>query len=349
MLIVYRVPYGAGWSPITYMVNLAVELFEAELLLLDVETWDLHRPWQLTNFFGRQKNPAGEDCLMICTSPTDLLLLLAIPNWRHRFRTLSAWIIDSFWIEWIPQILRWSHPFDHLFVTTEEDTPTWQRVTRTPITWLPWGTDALRLGGDDPIRPWDVLRVGRQPAEWDDDLSTEQVCLNYNLRFHGRPPIPANPQENQTQLMQLYRQSKFLLAFSNTVNPTSYTHPSRQYLTGRWVDALACGTSLVGVPPKEPSIQRLLWPGATIDLQTVQRQQGLSLVADAVRQWTPQQATNNYRYALNRLDWRWRFATIAQYLQRSPHRLQDELALLHQKIQLLKPVSEFEPVTSNGI
>lgn len=335
MLIVYRVPSGTGWAPITYMVDLAAELLEAELLRLEVETWHLHRSWQITHFMGRQRNPQGEDCLMICTSPSDLLLLLAIPHWRKRFRTLSAWIIDSFWTDWIPSLMRWSHPFDHLFVTTAEDIPVWAHVTRTPITWLPWGTDALQLGSDASERPWDLVRVGRQPPEWDDDHTTEQACLSYNLRFQGRPPVLNTAHENQKRLMQLYRQSKFVLAFSNTVNPTQYTHPSRQYLTARWVDALACGASLAGIPPQEPSIQPLLWAEATLDFPTLQRNQGLQKVAAAVQQWTPQQAQTNYRYALERLDWRWRFATIAQVLQlqRSPQRLQADLAQLRQKIE----------------
>jgi len=332
MLIVYRIPPGKGWSPITYMVDLAVELFEAELLLLDVETWDLHQRWQLTHFLGRQRNPHGEDCLLICASPSELLLLLAIPHWKNRFRTISAWIIDSFWTERIPLMMRWSRPFDHLFITTAEDIPHWQRVTGTPTTWLPWGSDVLRLGSDEADRPWDLIRVGRQPPEWDDDLATEHACLSQQIRFHPRPEISSNPQENQILLMQLYCQSKFLLAFSNTVNPTAYTHPSRQYLTARWVDALACGASLVGISPKEPSIERLLWPGATLELPTVDRTQGLPRVAAAVQQWNSSQAATNYGYALERLDWRWRFATIAQQLQRSPQRLQADLALLHQRI-----------------
>lgn len=333
MLIVYRIPSGVGWNPINYMVDLAVELLEAEFLLLEAETGNLHHRWQVTHLMGRQHNPGGEDCLMICATPADLLLLLAIPQWRQRFRTLSAWIIDSFWVEWIPVILRWSRPFDHFFVTTQEDIPRWTRTTGTPTTWLPWGTDAMQLGGSNTTRLWDLTRVGRQPPEWEDDLVTEQACLTYGLRFHGRPPIANDAQINQRRLMQLYQQSKFVLAFSNAVNPTLYTHPSRQYLTARWVDALACGATLAGIPPDEPSIQDLLWPGATLTLRSLQRNPELPFLATAAHRWTPYQAAINHHYALERLDWRWRFAAIAQFFQRSPQRLQVELSLLQEKIQ----------------
>ncbi|MBV9385751.1 MAG: glycosyltransferase family 1 protein [Chroococcidiopsidaceae cyanobacterium CP_BM_ER_R8_30] len=210
----------------------------------------------------------------------------------------------------------------------------WMQLMKTPTTWLPWGTDVLRLGGKEPERIWDLTRVGRQPPEWDDDLVTEQACLKRNLRFHGRPiEFVDSASRNQETLMKLYRQTKFMLAFSNTANPTNYTHPSREYITARWVDALACGAVVAGIPPKEPSIDSLLWSGATLDTGTIQREDGLRVITQAVHTWRTEQAERNYRQALERLDWRWRFATIADFFKESPQRLNDELQLLHQKIE----------------
>ncbi|MEP0955410.1 glycosyltransferase [Microcoleus sp. FACHB-1515] len=226
-----------------------------------------------------------------------------------------------------------SQLFDHLFVTTQEDVLEWQKLMKTPTTWLPWGSDALRLGGRNSNRIWDLVRVGRQPLEWEDDSQTAQFCLDRNLRFHGRPQFFANANENQAKLMEFYRQTKFSLAFSNIANPTTYTHPSREYLTGRWVDALACGAVVAGIPPKAPSIDRLLWEGATLDLQSVHIQEGLQIIFEAARNWRAEQAEKNYQQALERLDWRWRFAAIADTLNESPKRLHDELQLLNQKIE----------------
>ena len=251
--------------------------------------------------------------------------MILIEGWRRRFWYLAAWIIHSLCTERIPLTIRWSRPFDQFFVTTEEDIPVWERLTKTPTRWLPWGSDVLRFGGADADREWDLTRVGRQPAEWNDDQVTLQACAARHLRFHGRPPTLEDAKENQEMLMNLYRQSKYLLAFSNKANPTSYTHCVREYLTGRWVDALASGCIVAGIPPREPSIQQLLWPGATLDLDSVERDAGLTQIEAAVRAWNPELAFTNYQRSLERLDWRWRFAQIADACRVSATRLHAEL------------------------
>lgn len=331
MIIVDLVPKAVGWSPINHMVDLAVELFEAEVLRIQDQP-SLFR--KLQAIVSAKRTPTdGDTCLLICASPSDLLSLLMIEGWKTRFKFIAAWIIDSFWIDWIPTSISRARPFDHLFVTSEEDIPAWIEAMKTPTTWLPWGSDVLRLGGKDPERAWDLTRVGRQPPEWEDDLVTEKACQELNLSFHGRLPEPSDVGRNQQMLMELYRQSKFLLAFSNTAAPAPYTHPSQEYVTARWVDALACGTVVAGIPPKGPSVDRLLWPGATLDLGTIRREDGLHAISEAVDHWRIEQAESNYRQSLKRLDWRWRFAEIAKVLQESPKPLNDELELLRQTMQ----------------
>jgi hypothetical protein len=332
VIIVDLVPKAVGWSPINYMVSLAEELFEAEVLRLEQDKPSLVRKIEAL-LCARQKKTDGESCLLICASPTDLLSLLVIKGWRNRFRFIAAWIIDSFWIDWIPGLLELSRPFDHLFVTSAEDIPEWIEAMKTPTTWLPWGSDVLRLGGKDSKRIWDLARVGRQPPEWDDDLVTEKNCRTLNLSFHGRLQEPPSVSSNQQMLMNHYRQTKFLLAFSNTAAPAPYTHPSREYVTARWVDALACGAVVAGIPPKGPSSDRLLWSGATLDLGTIRRENGLHAISEAVERWEIGQAERNYRQSLEHLDWRWRFAEIADVFKESPRKLDDELQLLRQTIR----------------
>jgi hypothetical protein len=329
MLIVY-VGATIGWEPITYMIHLAAELFEAELLTIDRQKPSFFEQLEAA-FLSWQKRQGHESCLLICPNPSDLMYLLLIKNWRKQFRYIAAWIIDSFWLDWIPKVVEFSRLFDHLFVTTEEDIPEWNRIMRTPTTWLPWGADVFRLGGKDTERMWDLTRIGRQPPEWDNDSTTQQLCVNSNLRFHGRLQVFDSATKTQRMLTQLYRQTKFLLAFSNAVNPTAYTHPTRQYLTARWTDALACGAIVAGIPPKEPSIERLLWDGAILNLGSVRIEDGLQVIADAVKSWSAEDAKKNHEYALKRLDWRWRFEVIADVLNESPMRLHHELQLLKQQ------------------
>jgi hypothetical protein len=249
----------------------------------------------------------------------------------------AAWIIDSFWLEYIPFFARFSRSFGHFFVTSFEDTAEWQRITGVPTTWLPWGTDALDLGSDSAERPWDILRLGRQPQEWDDDLSNMGAARSLNLSYQGR--IPENllaGLENQELVMRAYSRTKYLIAFSNIVNPGDQTHPTKQYLTGRWVDALAGGATVAGIAPKGADADSLLWDGATLELGTIDRSKGLQIIADAARSWTPARAARNHWMALKRLDWRWRLKTLADILSAETPALGSELARLSARIETLR-------------
>lgn len=331
MLIVY-IECGPGWEPITQMVNLAAELFEAELVVLDPKT--PNSMWSKLEMLllRRHKLVGTETCLLIYPDAVSFLTLPQIQGWRKRFKFLATWVIDSFWIERIPRLAKFSRPFDHIFITLEEDVAAWAEAMKTPTTCLAWGSDVLRLGSVRADRVWDLARIGRQPAEWDDDESTKKQCADIGLKFHGRIKGYDTAAKNQDALKSLYLQTKFLLAFSNSVDLTTYTHPTRQYITARWTDALACGAIVAGIAPNEPSINRLLWDGATLDLKSIKINEGLQIIAEATKSWKPEQATRNHQLALERLDWRWRFAEIAVVLGESPKRLSEEIKLLKQKI-----------------
>jgi hypothetical protein len=313
MLIVNCVPDEPGWNPIQHLVALASRLLEAETITVPEYPRSFLR--QLSLMIRRRRGGAArasETCLLICAGPSDIARVMSVSGWRGRFRYLAAWIIDSFWLEFIPKSVRLAKPFDHFFVTRQEDADDWRRITGVQTTWLPWGADALDLGSDGADRPWDLARLGRQPPEWDDDASNAQATRALGLRYHGRLPADGlTSLEVQRQVMGLYAASKYLLAFSNAANPTRWTHPTRQYLTGRWVDALAGGSTVAGVAPHGQDADRLLWPGATLELGGVQREDGLRVVSDALHSWTSAKAAHNNLMALERLDWRWRVKAIA--------------------------------------
>lgn len=334
MLIVY-INHGSGWDSITKAVNLAVELFEADLLVLDTVIPKAFEKLEIL-LLKRKKLLGAESCLLICPDATGLIGLTRITNWRKRFKYLAAWVVDSFWLERIPKVVKLSHQFDHFFISTEEDIPAWTAATKTPVSWLPCGSDVLRLGGISEDKVWDLTRIGRQPDEWDDDANTEKLCTKKNIRFHGRMKTYESPEKNQQMLMGLYKQSKFLLAFTNIAHPNIYTHATRQYITARWTDALACGAVVAGMPPNEPSINRLFWDGATLDIKSTHIVEGLEIIDEALKQWKPEQAVINHQLALERLDWRWRLAEIALVLNEKPKKLNLEIQMLNQKIAIGK-------------
>jgi hypothetical protein len=338
MLVVNLVPHGQGWDPINHMVRLAAELLEAELVEMP-PTMPSSLDRLLAALSGRRRVRGGERCLLVCASPTDLNRVLDIERWRSRFEMLSAWVIDSFGVELIPRTIRLARPFDHLFVTGAEDVDPWCELTRTPTSCLAWGSDVLRLGSANGRRDLDLLRVGRQPLAWDDDEATARAAAAAGIRFHPRPAGRGlTPLQNQRLLMQKYARTKYVLAFSNIANPTRFTHPRRQYLTGRWVDALASGAVVAGVCPREPSIDRLLWPSATLELADVDRERGLREIVAALPTWHAGIAAANHAWSLRRLDWRWRFEALAQHFGGVPARLCAELAALRLAIEA-HPVS----------
>lgn len=326
MLIVY-IDIGIGWDPILHMAKLAADLLDAELLVWDGHKIPLPNRLQQLSFMLSSRHPKSDDsCMLICPSAPNMAHAIYVDEIKKKYKFVSAWVIDSFWVDRIPLVAKHSRTFDHVFITSAEDISAWEKVTKTPATWLPWGADALRLGGRGAERPWDLTRIGRQPTEWEDDANTGKMCADIGLTFHGRLPFSdTHPLDNQKNLMDLYKKSKFLVAFSTKSSPGSYTHPIRQYLTARWTDSLACGAIVAGIAPREPSIDNLLWSGATLELGTTSLKQGLAVLAEAKQDWTKDKAEHNYKMALQRLDWRLRFVEIAKVHHLSPKRLYAEL------------------------
>lgn len=327
--VLYVAPEGAGYHPVSHMAHLAAELFGGDLVTIPAaRAGKLQR--LLTLAPRRRHDRAG---IVICPHPAALAAILAVDDWRKRYGTLVAWVFDSFWYDHIPRYVRFPHVFDAIHVTELEDIAHWRARTGMPVAWLPWGCDALGLGSGDPRRPVDLLRFGRQPGEWEDDEATERHCTAANLSFQGRPPFAADPHDGERALMAALGSAKFTLSFSNRVSPSAQTHPRREYVTGRWTDALAAGAIVAGVPPRSETARSLLWEGALLDLGTIDRARGLAAIADAAQSWTPVRARINHLRSLETLDWRWRFEKLAGSLGVQPPALTSSLAALRQTIE----------------
>jgi hypothetical protein len=337
MVIVYSLASGPGWHPVTHMVRLAAELLEAEVVVLPGDRRSgLAR--KLSGLVPRSRG--AEPCLLVCAGPPQLSSLLLVEEWRRRFGPVVAWVIDSFWTDWIPWTARFTRHVDRYFVTNEEEVEEWTRRTRTPTGWLPWGTDALRLGSGSAGRPYDLLRFGRQPAPWEDDEATVRACRARGLEFGGRPPTFDDATENERALMETLARSKFTLSFSNRVSPSVQTHPTREYITARWVDALAAGATVAGISPSCRAVESLLWPEALLDLGSTDREAGLAVLTQAVRSWTPERARLNHQRSLERLDWRWSLQAIADALGVTSRPLQADLERLREAIRAGAPAGE---------
>jgi hypothetical protein len=318
------------------MARLAAEVLDGKLVLVQGGHATLIDKLSAI-LLSRKRSRAS--CLLICPAPIFLSSILLVEDWRKTYSQLVAWVFDSFWTNRVPSWVRASRIFDHVFVTEREDLNTWRHMMRAPVEWLPWGSDALNLGSANPNRQFDLLRFGRQPKEWVDDLANERVCKTAGISFHGRPPSLSDATDNERGLMGMLSKTKFALAFSNRLSPEGHTHPEREYITGRWTDSLASGAAVAGVPPRSESVQSLLWPEALLDLGTANQAEGLRVIASAVGEWTPERAKVNYIKSLENLDWRWRFKAIAEALNTRPTRLDAELARLQSVIRSAQPIT----------
>jgi hypothetical protein len=328
--VVYTDLGGEGYHCMLHMARLAAELLNGKLVV--VQPGYPRATDKLGGIFLPRKR-SHSSCLLICPSPGALSSILFVQNWRQSFDRIVAWVFDSFWTELIPRWAQASRIFDHVFVTEREDLNVWRRKMRAPVDWLAWGSDVLKLGSPNPARPFDLLRFGRQPKEWDEDLVNAQACQSLGISFHGRPQSLSDATDNERGLMATLSKAKFTLAFSNRVSPGVNTHPKREYITGRWTDSLAAGATVAGIPPQNESVQSLFWPEALLDIGTVNQTEGLQVIGSMVRAWTPDRARLNYIRALETLDWRWRFRTLAQVLDFHSPKLDAEVEHLTKVIR----------------
>ena len=320
-----------GWAPISHMVAMACHCLEASLHDLSASA-----PSRLKRLravlAAPPKGGSGAD-IFIARNPFEIDRILAHPAFQERRAARVLWVIDSFWTDQLPKpAARVLSRFDLVGYTREGDGADYRALCGDRALFLGWGADVLDLGLDPGTRPWDVLRVGRQPGPWDDDSRTAAACAARGLRFHGRPPFGATPETQQRDLMQdWYARSKIIIAHSNLSAPAPYTHPSKDYITARWTDALACGATIAGQQP-EGDIDLIDWPGALLPFPEIDLERNLDQIAEALQAWSPQQALHNRLQALCRLDWRWRFRDIAERIGHQGQPLQRELDRLQTEV-----------------
>lgn len=311
--IVYARPPGPGWAPLDHLAALAARYFTAELTVVTVTRRGTLAREALSRIPPTPRRSRAH-LLLIAPQPQHLRAAIRLDWLLGRYATRVAWVIDAFWPERIPYFARRHRPFDHYFVADHEYLDVWRRATGAPVAWLPWGSDVVGLRGAGAERAVDVQRLGRQPAAWDADDRVATALRGRGIRYSGRPPMPADPAANHRLVTDALTRAKFAVAFGNASAPTPSTHPTHEYLTGRWTDALACGAAVIGIPPRCHATDELLWPEGLLRLPDAGLEGNLDAVAAAVRAWTPADPPAHVSMALHRLDWRHRLEVIARTL-----------------------------------
>ncbi|MGP5260011.1 hypothetical protein ACTXMW_08725 [Brachybacterium paraconglomeratum] len=323
--ILYIRAGGSGWGPIDQLADLTARLLEGNLVTLQ-DKGEVSVARKLLGQLPRHRS-RQRALLVLASNPAHLAYAARLRHWLPGYRTTAVWVIDSFWSDRISRMARHRGHFDHIFITDRDLQDEWVSATGTEIHWAPWGTDTLAIKELPTERPVDLLRIGRQPDTWDDDRRTRDAAAAVGLVFEGRPAMNPDPARNQQNVRSALLRSKFVLAFSNLVSPAEYTHPTRDYVTGRWTDALGAGTIVVGVAPI--SATDALGSGTTIEVDPRNLTKGIEQVREAVDNWVPSLADLTHARARATMDWRWRLLDIAMVLDLGGlHSLESELARL---------------------
>ncbi|PLA47315.1 GTPase [Micrococcus luteus] len=324
--ILYVRPGGSGWGPVTELVALTARVFDARVISVD-DRGEVSRLRKVAAGLPRRKPRNERHLLVIAANPAMVAYAARAQLWLPGYTTTAAWVIDSFWTDRTPRLLRGRPHIDRLFITDPDLTVEWGTLTGGPVSVLPWGADTARFPDTDALRDVDVLRLGRQPAAWSDDEQTAADAARAGLRFAGRPPMSSDPAENQANVRAALMQARIVLAFSNLVSPAPYTHPTRDYLTGRWMDALAAGCLIAGTAPRAAAAT--LWDGATIEISPTDRSAAWPVLADAAASWTPNRARAQQRRARVSIDWRLRLRALCREMGwNEPDTLSVEIDLL---------------------
>ena len=198
--------------------------------------------------------------------------------------------------------------------------------------WLPWGTDAFRLGRADPGRNIDVLRLGRQPAIWEDDMVSAARFGAVGITFSGRPAGDSDAASYAALLRDHLSKAKAVLAHSNLVDGATYTHPLKEYMTARWTDSFACGCMVVGTQPTGDPLFGRVSDEAVLHLDPGAKDGGMEDIAAALRNWTPARAQAIHEMTLREFDWRWRIRDIARRLELPTSRIDADLGQIERRL-----------------
>ena len=328
--IIVAVPSGAGWVPVHAMAELLARYTGGTVHTVDVGA-SLSKETKLLARLPRLKG-GSKRCLVIASDPGQLYAISQRSFAFRRYGAIYGWVIDSFWDDRIPAVAK-SSTYDRILVADVDDIQPWTAAGVKAPGVLPWGADVWSKFSDRlaalESKSTDLLRVGRQPAAYEDDEATAALAGELGLSFKGRPPFGANDRESAQHLQDSLNRAKFLLAFSTSVSPAPYTHPTKEYITGRWTDALASGVTVVGKVPNTTTVREILWDGATIDIDHADARTGLAQVADAVSRWTPAQGELQIRQALQHLDWRHRFVQLCEAMGEVPASLAADCEAMH--------------------
>ncbi len=313
------VPYGVGASAdINRLVDLMKETLGATQISIDDAT-----PSAFTRLKHSALPPRSAGNLVrlyMANRPSELSAAIADPDFDKPAKFRIAWIFESFWTDEIPKLCL--SAFDLIILTQSSDVPMYREAGARDILVLPWGADVLRLGAGNSHRPVDGIALGDQPKNLLPEAEFKKEAVDLGIRYANAP----SAELTVPQYFGVLSGTKYVTLFSNLVSQRGGGHPTKEYFTGLWANALASGASIIGIAPhSDRSFSDMLWEGAVIDVGSPDRDKFQSELRRAIANWSKDQPRRNYLRSLERLDWRWRIKTLCEHLATDADALKSQI------------------------
>ncbi len=309
LTVLYARPPGPGWDAITLLARRCSALLGARHLELNAG----RAPGRLGALRARLGGGRGAGPLLVIAASPDDLVAMSRRLGTRRGGRLVGWLIAPG--AGLPGLVptRGRARFDAVFVSDPSLVDAVGDRLGAPAQWLPWGVEVLNLPALRDRRPVDLLRLGWAPDAWNDDVRTREEAARRGLTFAPAPATGTNLFDTQQRLIDALGRAKFVLVGGgDAARSGTEAHPGGPDV--RWAQALAAGASPVGKPPADASVVAPACEGAFLEPWVDDLAVGLDGVTDAARLWSGGRARRNRLHSLQRLDWRHRFAVLAQAL-----------------------------------
>ena len=254
-------------------------------------------------------------------SPTDILSLWSVKNWRENCRVAVCWL-DEIWLDQINiykhhlQVLR---AFDYIFLNFSSSIEPVANIVQRPCYEIPFGVDAIKFHPHLSYtqRSVAICNIGRRSiithqalfalADKEKLFYIYDTCRSLDVNSY---------QEHRRLYSELLKQSRYFIT-----NRAKFDEVFNQEELGpRFFEGIAAGTILLGTPPNCRSFtENFDWMDAVIPVPI-----DAPNIADVLRELdsNPKRLKiahkNNITNALLRHDWVYRWKFILQVVDLPP-------------------------------
>lgn len=257
-------------------------------------------------------------CLFVCQFVRDLPNLRRVKDWRRRSRFAAAFVLET----WTPHLkqnaaaLRVLDEFDHVFVLNASTIPALRHYTKTPISFLATGIDAMNACPVDaaPDRVIDILSLGRQTAGAHrrilDLAASKRLFYHFDVWSGLEARDWRQVRDWNAALMQ---RSRFSVVWAPAEHLPISLPPGEAALSTRYFEGMAGGAILMGSRVNAPEFRELVGNEAVVEIApdgSDFEQVFAALCAEPAR--LEIMRARNIATSLRRHDWAYRWGEVLE-------------------------------------